>query len=224
MIRARAVDKSYRRPPNEISVLMGIDLEIARAESVALMGPSGSGKSTLLNLIAGIDVPTSGSILVAGQEITKLGERERTRWRARHIGMIFQLCNLIPVLTAAENVEIPLLLTNMSADKRRSHVEAALAMIGIAHRSRHRPGELSGGEQQRVAIARAIVMDADVLLADEPTGDLDAKSADETMDLLVRLSEEFGKTVVIVTHDPRVAKRASRLVYLDKGELRNRTS
>jgi putative ABC transport system ATP-binding protein len=222
MIRATGVNKSYRRGSSEISVLEGIDLEIERAEFVALMGPSGSGKSTLLNLLAGIDLPTSGSISVAGEEISALSERRRTRWRAQHIGMVFQLYNLIPVLTAAENVEIPLLLTNLSPAKRRDHVEAALAILGIAHRSRHRPGELSGGEQQRVSIARAIVADADVLLADEPTGDLDAKSADETMDLLVRLSEEFGKTIVTVTHDPRVARRAQRLLYLEKGELRRR--
>ena len=219
LISLESVTKKYNRGSIEIPVLSKIDLEIGKGEFLALMGPSGSGKSTLLNLIAGIDKPTSGHILVDGKDITRLSEKALAAWRARHIGFIFQLYNLIPVLTAAENVELPLLLTNLSKKSRRDHVKTALSVVGLEERSGHYPRQLSGGQEQRVAIARAIVTDPTVLVADEPTGDLDAKSADEILDLLKRLNEEFGKTIVMVTHDPRASNHAHAVLHLEKGVL-----
>ncbi len=211
--------KSYYRDSLEIPVLQDLNLDIPAGQFVALMGPSGSGKTTLLNLIAGIDKPTSGTLAVAGEEIGRLNEGQMAQWRARHIGFIFQLYNLMPVLTAFENVELPLLLTHLSRKERRQHVETALSIVGLGDRMKHYPRQLSGGQEQRVAIARAIVSDPTLLLADEPTGDLDKNSAEEIMTLLVRLNREFGKTIVMVTHDPRAAEKAGVVRQLDKGEL-----
>jgi putative ABC transport system ATP-binding protein len=213
------VEKVYHRDEIEIPVLNDVNLRIPEGEYVALMGPSGSGKTTLLNLIAGIDSPTRGRIVVAGREITTMSQSELAAWRSRTIGFIFQLYNLLPVLNAFENVELPLLLTHLKKSERRRHVETALAIVGLADRMDHYPRQLSGGQEQRVAIARAIVSDPTVLVADEPTGDLDAKSAEEILELLRRLNEEFGKTIVMVTHDPKAAARAHRMVHLDKGVL-----
>jgi len=214
------VRKVYRRGVEEILVLNGLTLEVAAGEFVALMGPSGSGKTTLLNLVAGIDKPTSGRVIVAGTEVSALGESELARWRSRHVGFIFQFYNLIPVLTAVENVELPLLLTNLSRQERRERALTALRVVGLADRARHYPRQLSGGQEQRVAIARAIVTDPAVLVADEPTGDLDAHSADDILDLLQTLNTAFGKTIVMVTHDPRAASRAHIEHHLEKGVLR----
>lgn len=211
--------KSYRRGPQSIPVLEDISFEIDEGEFLALMGPSGSGKSTLLNLIAGIDKADSGKISVGGVDISHLPETDLARWRATHVGFIFQFYNLIPVLTAFENVELPLLLTSMSRRERREHVETALSVVGLADRMEHRPSELSGGQQQRVAIARAIVSDPSILVADEPTGDLDRVSAEEILNLMEQLNRDFGKTIIMVTHDPRAAERARRLLHLEKGIL-----
>jgi putative ABC transport system ATP-binding protein len=219
LIRIDNVEKVYRRDQIEIPVLMGLNLDIPDGEYVALMGPSGSGKTTLLNLIAGIDSPTRGRIFVGGRDIATLGQTELAKWRSSTVGFIFQLYNLLPVLTAFENVELPLLLTHLSKAERRKHVETALTIVGLADRMDHYPRQLSGGQEQRVAIARAIVSDPKILVADEPTGDLDAKSGDEILELLRRLNEEFGKTIVMVTHDPKAAARAHRMVHLDKGVL-----
>jgi putative ABC transport system ATP-binding protein len=219
LINLFQVTKHYRRDAIDIPVLDNIDLGIARGEFLALMGPSGSGKTTLLNLIAGIDKPNSGRVVIDGKEISKLDERQLAKWRARHVGFIFQLYNLIPVLSAFENVELPLLLTNLSRKKRRDHVMTALSVVGLEDRERHYPRQLSGGQEQRVAIARAIVTDPSLLVADEPTGDLDAKSADEILDLLKRLNEEFAKTIIMVTHDPRAARHAHAVLQLEKGVL-----
>ena len=213
------VEKVYRRDALEIPVLSDITLKVPQGEYLALMGPSGSGKTTLLNLIAGIDQPTRGRILVGGVDISTVSQSELAKWRARTIGFIFQLYNLIPVLKAFENVELPLLLTKLSKAERRRHVETALSIVGLSDRMDHYPRQLSGGQEQRVAIARAIVSDPTILVADEPTGDLDAKSAEEILLLLKRLNEEFGKTIVMVTHDPKAASRAHRMVHLDKGVL-----
>lgn len=213
------VCKSYYRDSLEIPVLHNINLEIPKGQFLALMGPSGSGKTTLLNLLAGIDRPTSGTVSVAGEDIGRLPERNLARWRARNIGFIFQFYNLMPVLTAYENVELPLLLTSLSRRERRHHVETALSIVGLADRMKHHPRQLSGGQEQRVAIARAVVSDPTLILADEPTGDLDKKSAEEIMTLLTRLNREFGKTIIVVTHDPRAADHATRVRNLDKGEL-----
>jgi putative ABC transport system ATP-binding protein len=202
-----------------VPVLEDISFEIAEGEFLVLMGPSGSGKSTLLNLIAGIDKPDRGSIEIGHVDIVGLNEAELARWRALQVGFIFQFYNLIPVLTAFENVELPLLLTTMSRRERREHVDAALRVVGLADRMEHRPGELSGGQQQRVAIARAIVTDPSILVADEPTGDLDRQSAEDILNLMERLNREFGKTIIMVTHDPRAAQRARRLLHLEKGLL-----
>jgi putative ABC transport system ATP-binding protein len=218
------VSKVYRRDSLQIPVLEDINLDIAKGEFVALMGPSGSGKTTLLNLIAGIDSTTRGRISVDGQDISKLGDNALARWRADHIGFIFQLYNLIPVLTAFENVELPLLLTRLSRRERHEHVKMALNIVGLQDRMDHYPRQLSGGQEQRVAIARAIVGDPLILVADEPTGDLDAKSAEEILDLLNRLNAEFSKTIVMVTHDPRAASRAHRMLHLDKGVLSAETA
>ncbi|HXI02865.1 MAG TPA: ABC transporter ATP-binding protein [Candidatus Saccharimonadales bacterium] len=219
IIALRGIRKAYQRDSIRIPVLEGIDLSVNAGDFIVLMGPSGSGKSTLLNLIGGIDRPTSGDLRVAGTDLGTLSEAALSRWRARHVGFIFQMYHLIPVLTAAQNVELPLALTRLSRAERRRHVETALGVVGLAHRSRHYPGQLSGGEEQRVAIARAIVSDPTILVADEPTGDLDAKSADEILSLLQALNGEHGKTIVMVTHDPRAAERGHTVKHLDKGVL-----
>ncbi len=219
MIKVDHVTKSYRRDSIEIPVLRDISIDVPTGEFLALMGPSGSGKTTLLNLIAGIDRPDAGKVVVNGTDIELLGESELARWRARHVGFIFQFYNLLPVLTAFENVELPLLLTGLSRKEKREHVEAALNLVGLGDRIHHYPKQLSGGQEQRVAIARAIVTDPTILVADEPTGDLDKVSAGEIMDLLDRLNKEFKKTIVMVTHDPRAAEKAHKAMHLDKGEL-----
>jgi len=211
--------KSYRRGEQIVPVLTGITFDIAAGDFVALMGPSGSGKSTLLNMIAGIDKPDSGSLRVAGTDITALSEAGLADWRSHHVGFIFQFYNLMPVLTAFENIELPLLLTGLSARERGEHVAAALSMMGLTDRSDHYPSELSGGQQQRVAIARAIITDPTILVADEPTGDLDRVSAAEILNLIERLNRELGKTVVMVTHDPQAAAKAHTVRHLEKGEL-----
>jgi putative ABC transport system ATP-binding protein len=213
------VRKIYKRDTQELVVLDGIDLQVPDGEFVALMGPSGSGKTTLLNLIAGIDRPTSGSVVVGGTDVTKLSEGQLAKWRSRSVGFIFQFYNLIPVLTAVENVELPLLLTSLSKRARRDRALTALRVVGLADRATHYPRQLSGGQEQRVAIARAIVADPAVLVADEPTGDLDAKSAEDILTLLDTLNREFKKTIVMVTHDPRAASRAHVERHLDKGIL-----
>jgi len=213
------VRKTYQRDAEKILVLDGLSLDVPDGEFVALMGPSGSGKTTLLNLIAGIDRPTSGRVIVAGTELSALTEGELAAWRSRHVGFIFQFYNLIPVLTAVENVELPLLLTNLSRAERRDRALTALRVVGLADRARHYPRQLSGGQEQRVAIARAIVTDPAVLVADEPTGDLDARSAEDILDLLQTLNGEFRKTIVMVTHDPRAASRAHTERHLEKGVL-----
>jgi putative ABC transport system ATP-binding protein len=215
----RDLDKIYTRGSEQIHVLQGLNLEVDAGDFVAFMGPSGSGKTTLLNLLGGLDLPTSGSIIVAGEETTHMSARKLTEWRARHVGFIFQLYNLIPVLTAFQNVELPLLLTKLSRAERRKHVETALAIVGLADRMNHYPRQLSGGQEQRVAIARAIVADPTFLLCDEPTGDLDRKSADEIMEIIDRLVKEHGKTVLMVSHDPRAVERAKFVLHLDKGVL-----
>jgi putative ABC transport system ATP-binding protein len=219
LIQARDLDKAYRRAGEEIHVLQNLSLDVDKGEFVAFMGPSGSGKTTLLNLLGGLDVPTRGSITVAGDEITHMSSSKLTEWRARHVGFIFQMYNLIPVLTAFQNVELPLLLTKLSKAERRQHVEAALSIVGLADRMNHYPRQLSGGQEQRVAIARAIVADPSFLLCDEPTGDLDRKSADEILDLLTRLSKEHDKTILMVTHDPAAAECAQAVLHLNKGVL-----
>jgi putative ABC transport system ATP-binding protein len=199
--------------------LRGLSLDVSSGDFLALMGPSGSGKSTLLNLIGGFDRASSGSIRIAGQRIDDLSERDLAAWRARHVGLVFQFYNLMPVLTAERNIELPLLLTHLSRSQRRDHVQTALKIVGLEHRARHFPRQLSGGEQQRVGIARAIITDPTLLLCDEPTGDLDRKSGDEILSLLQALNREQGKTIIMVTHDPHASARASKIVYLDKGRL-----
>jgi putative ABC transport system ATP-binding protein len=219
LIHARGLDKSYRRGGEEIHVLQGLNLDVDVGEFIAFMGPSGSGKTTLLNLLGGLDVPSDGTISVAGDEITSMSRRKLTKWRARHVGFVFQAYNLIPVLTAYRNVELPLLLTPLSRHERQGHVEAALRIVGLEDRMHHFPRQLSGGQEQRVAIARAIVADPTFLLCDEPTGDLDRKSAEEILDLLGLLVSERKTTILMVTHDPRAAERASALLHLEKGVL-----
>jgi putative ABC transport system ATP-binding protein len=219
IVEVQKVSKSYRRGDRRLAVLQDINLEVQEGEFLALMGPSGSGKSTLLNLIAGLDQVDSGTITVGGVDITFLSESELAAWRATHVGFIFQFYNLIPVLTAFENVELPLLLTGLSRGERREHVELALRVVNLESRMDHRPPQLSGGEQQRVAIARAIVTDPTILVADEPTGDLDRVSAEEVLNLLERLNRESTKTIIMVTHDPRAAKKAVVIRHLDKGFL-----
>ena len=221
LVEIRNLSKSYLRGGEVVPVLRDVTLDVAAGEFVALMGPSGSGKTTLLNLIAGIDKPTGGSLQVDGVDIGALTESELAAWRAASVGFIFQFYNLLPVLTAFENVELPLLLTRLSARERREHVRAALDMVGLSDRASHRPAELSGGQQQRVAIARAIIADPALLMADEPTGDLDRVSAADVLELMGRLNCELGKTIIMVTHDQRAAQAARRLVHLDKGVLTN---
>ena len=219
LIELRDVTKSYRRDAIEVPVLDRVSITVPEGDFLGLMGPSGSGKSTLLNLLAGIDRPTRGSVRVGETEISSLSERALAAWRARHIGFIFQLYNLIPVLTAFENVELPLLLTRLPKRDRREHVMTALDIVGLADRAKHYPRQLSGGQEQRVAIARAIVTDPTLLLCDEPTGDLDRRAGDEILDLLQALNEQHGKTIVMVTHDPHAAARAKRTLHLEKGVL-----
>jgi len=219
LVQLTSVDKSYWRDSLEIPVLHNINFEVPEGEFLGLMGPSGSGKTTLLNLIAGIDRPSSGRVVVCGEDLSRLSEGALARWRSRNIGFVFQLYNLMPVLTAFENVELPLLLTKLNRSERRRQVETALSIVGLADRMKHYPSQLSGGQEQRVAIARAIVTDPNLLLADEPTGDLDKQSAKEIMELLSRLNREFNKTIIVVTHDPRAAEKARIIRHLDKGEL-----
>jgi putative ABC transport system ATP-binding protein len=221
MVDVRSVTKVYRRDAEELVVLNGLSLQVEEGDYAALMGPSGSGKSTLLNLIAGIDKPTSGDVVVAGTNVAQLGETELASFRSHNVGFIFQFYNLIPVLTATENVELPLLLTHLSKAERRERAATALKVVGLADRASHYPRQLSGGQEQRVAIARAIVTDPKVLVADEPTGDLDAKSATEILDLMGSLNRDFKKTIVMVTHDPRAAERARTQHHLEKGVLRD---
>ena len=219
LVRIENVEKVFHRGAEDIHVLANLSLTVPAGEFLALMGPSGSGKSTLLNLIGGLDHPTEGSVSIAGERINALSDRQLAAWRARHIGFVFQLYNLMPVLTAERNVELPLLLTHLSKAERRKHVETALAVVGLTHRAKHFPRTLSGGEQQRVGIARGIVTDPTLLLCDEPTGDLDRKAGDEILNLLQALNREHGKTVIMVTHDPHASARSSRTVHLDKGQL-----
>jgi putative ABC transport system ATP-binding protein len=219
LVHVDRVEKIFHRGSEDIHVLSELSLAVPAGEFLALMGPSGSGKSTLLNLIGGLDRPTSGSVTVAGDRLDQLSDRQLAAWRARHIGFVFQLYNLMPVLTAEQNVELPLLLTHLSKAERRKHVAAALALVGLSHRAGHYPRTLSGGEQQRVGIARGIVTDPTLLLCDEPTGDLDRKAGDEILNLLQALNREHGKTIVMVTHDPHASARASRTVHLTKGRL-----
>src|SRR5437763_12543153 len=219
LIRVRGLNKTYSRGGEKIQVLQGLNLDVDKGDFVAFMGPSGSGKTTLLNLLGGLDVPSAGSITVAGDEITHMSGSKLTQWRARHVGFIFQMYNLIPVLTAFQNVELPLLLTKLSKSERRKHVETALGVVGLAERMNHYPRQLSGGQEQRVAIARAIVADPTFLLCDEPTGDLDRKSADEIMSLMEQLVAKYHKTVLMVTHDPLVAARSHTTLHLEKGAL-----
>jgi len=217
--RLQGVQKSFRRGAERVEVLRGLDLSIPAGEFLALMGPSGSGKSTLLNLLAGLDRPDGGSLEVGGERIDQLSERALARWRSRHVGLIFQFYNLLPVLSAAKNIELPLLLTGLSAGERRRHVDTALAVVGLEHRAKHLPRQLSGGEQQRVGIARAIVTDPTLILADEPTGDLDRKTGDGILDLLQALNQQHGKTIIMVTHDPHAAVRATRTLHMMDGQL-----
>ena len=219
IVQIRNVTKIYKRDSLEIPVLQNITLDIPESEFLALMGPSGSGKTTLLNLIAGIDRPNSGSLVIAGTDISTLGESALAKWRSHNVGFVFQFYNLLPVLTAYENVELPLLLTNLSKKEKREHVEAALNVVGLGDRMKHYPKQLSGGQEQRVAIARAIVTDPTIIVADEPTGDLDKKSADEILILMERLNTEFKKTIVMVTHDPHAAAKAHKVRHLEKGDL-----
>jgi putative ABC transport system ATP-binding protein len=219
LVRIQGVDKVFRRGTEEIHILQGLNLDVGKQEFLALMGPSGSGKTTLLNLIGGLDRPTRGSVQIGGERVDELSDRKLAAWRARHVGLVFQLYNLLPVLTAERNVELPLLLTTLTKSERKKHVDTALAMVGLSHRTKHYPRQLSGGEQQRVGIARAIVTDPTLLLCDEPTGDLDRKSGDEILDLLQALNKEHGKAIIMVTHDPHASARAMRTLYLNKGQL-----
>jgi|SRR5579862_2527141 len=219
LVRVQSVHKHFTRGNERIDVLKGVNVNIPKGDFLALMGPSGSGKTTLLNLIGGLDSPTGGAVEVNGVEISKLSGAALSRWRSQHIGFVFQLYNLLPVLTAEKNVELPLLLTKLSASERRRRAAIALKVVGLAERSRHYPRQLSGGQEQRVGIARAIVTDPTLLLCDEPTGDLDRKAGDEILDLLQTLNREQGKTIVMVTHDPHAAERAKRTLHLEKGEL-----
>ena len=219
LVRLRGVAKDYKRGAETVHVLHSLDLDIPKGDFLALMGPSGSGKSTLLNLIGGIDRPTAGSIEIAGQRTDSMSDGDLGRWRANHVGFVFQMYNLLPVLTAERNVELPLLLTKLSASERRKRANAALSLVGLSERAHHKPRELSGGQEQRVGIARAIVSDPTLLVCDEPTGDLDRKSGDEILDLLQALNQQQGKTIIMVTHDPHAAARAKHVLHLNKGQL-----
>src|SRR5213082_2459391 len=219
LVRVADVEKVFRRGSEEIHVLSGLNLDVPKGEFLALMGPSGSGKSTLLNLIGGLDRPTRGSVAIGGDRIDQMSDRQLAAWRARHVGLVFQFYNLLPVLSAERNVELPLLLTHLAKSERMKHVETALKVVGLSHRAHHHPRQLSGGEQQRVGIARAVVTDPTLLLCDEPTGDLDRKAGDEILDLLQALNRDHGKTIVMVTHDPHAAARAKRTLHLEKGVL-----
>ena len=219
LIEIRDLGKTYLRGKQRVPVLQGVNLDVAAGDFFALMGPSGSGKTTLLNLIGGLDTPSAGSIVIGGQRIDKLSGAALARWRAAHVGFVFQFYNLLPMLSAQKNVELPLLLTKLSASERRKRAAIALQLVGLADRASHKPGELSGGQQQRVAIARAFVTDPTLLVCDEPTGDLDRASAEEVLGLLQQLNRAHGKTIVMVTHDPRAAEHATHMVHLDKGEL-----
>jgi putative ABC transport system ATP-binding protein len=219
LIEVSNVSKTYRRGKMEIPVLQDLSINIEKGDFIALMGPSGSGKTTLLNLIGGLDAATSGSITIDGQRIDQLSQGELARWRSKNVGFVFQFYNLLPVLTAIKNVELPLLLTGLSGSERKKRALAALTVVGLEDRAKHRPNELSGGQEQRVAIARALVSDPSLLVCDEPTGDLDRTTADEILDLLQVLNREYGKTILMVTHDPKAAAHASHCVYLDKGQL-----
>jgi putative ABC transport system ATP-binding protein len=219
LIRIANVEKTFLRGSEKIHVLAGLSLEVPPGEFLALMGPSGSGKSTLLNLIGGLDRATAGTVEIGGEQVGQLSERQLAAWRARHVGLVFQFYNLLPVMTAERNVELPLLLTHLNKAERQQHMDTALKVVGLTHRAKHYPRTLSGGEQQRVGIARAIVTDPTLLLCDEPTGDLDRKAGDEILDLLQALSRDHRKTIIMVTHDPHASARASRTVYLNKGQL-----
>jgi len=219
LVDVQGVDKVFHRGTEDIHVLQNLSLQVKRGEFLALMGPSGSGKSTLLNLVGGLDRPSQGKVTIQGERIDELSERKLAAWRARHVGLVFQLYNLLPVLTAERKVDLPLLLTHLSKAQRKQHVNAALAVVGLSHRLHHFPRQLSGGEQQRVGIARAIVTDPTLLLCDEPTGDLDRKAGNEILDLLQALNREHGKTIIMVTHDPHASARASQTLYLNKGQL-----
>ena len=219
IVELKNVAKSYQRGAQSVQVLSGINLTVEPGEFLALMGPSGSGKTTLLNMIAGLDRPTRGEVLVGGKRVDQLSSAELTKWRARHVGFIFQFYNLLSVLTAERNVEVPLLLTKLSGTQRRKNVRAALELVSLADRAEHKPGELSGGQQQRVAIARALVSDPTLLVCDEPTGDLDQENAEQVLDLLRTLNREHGKTIIMVTHDPQAAACATRQLHVDKGQL-----
>jgi putative ABC transport system ATP-binding protein len=219
LVSLKNVVKRYQRGKQSVEVLHGVNLSIEQGEFLALMGPSGSGKTTLLNLIAGLDQPTEGEVTVAGERIDRLSGGKLAKWRARHIGFVFQFYNLLPVLSAARNVEVPLLLTNLSSAQRKQNVRAVLELVGLADRASHKPGELSGGQQQRVSIARALVADPTLLVCDEPTGDLDRENAEEILKLLQTLNRQQGKTIIMVTHDPLAADHASRILHLDKGRL-----
>jgi putative ABC transport system ATP-binding protein len=219
LVRLRSVAKDYKRGAETVHVLHQLDLDIPQGDFLALMGPSGSGKSTLLNLIGGLDRPSSGTIEIAGERTDSLSDGQLGKWRANHVGFVFQMYNLLPVLTAERNVELPLLLTSLSSGERRKRVDAALKLVGLSDRGKHKPRELSGGQEQRVGIARAIVSDPTLLLCDEPTGDLDRKSGDEILDLLQALNQQQGKTIIMVTHDPHAAARAKHVLHLNKGQL-----
>ncbi len=224
LVSLRGLSKTYQRGPEKIEVLHGIDLDIAKGDFVALMGPSGSGKTTLLNLIGGLDTPSAGSIAINGERIDQYGSGKLAKWRAANVGFVFQFYNLMPVLTAEGNVELPLLLTNLNAAQRKRNTAIALELVGLKDRARHKPRELSGGQEQRVAIARAIVSDPTLLVCDEPTGDLDRKTADEILTLLQQLNRQHGKTIIMVTHDPRAAEFATHTLHLDKGQLAEQTT
>jgi putative ABC transport system ATP-binding protein len=219
LVQVRGVHKVYQRGSERLDVLRGLDLQVPQGEFLALMGPSGSGKTTLLNMIGGLDRPTSGAVVVGGRNLAQMSGRQLAQWRARHVGFVFQFYNLLPVLTAARNVEVPLLLTRLSRAERTKHVAAALELVGLSDRANHYPSQLSGGQEQRVGIARAIVTDPTLLLCDEPTGDLDRETAGEILDLLAELNQRYEKTVVMVTHDPLAAERARRVLHVDKGVL-----
>lgn len=219
LVHVDQVEKNFKRGSEQIHVLSNMNLEVKEGEFLALMGPSGSGKTTLLNLIGGLDRATKGTVTIGGDRIDNMSDRQLAAWRARHVGFVFQFYNLMPVLTAERNVELPLLLTHLSKKERRKHVETALGVVGLSHRAKHYPRTMSGGEQQRVGIARGIVTDPTILLCDEPTGDLDRKSGDEILSLLQALNQEHGKTIIMVTHDPHASARATRTVHLDKGQL-----